>query len=472
MNPITWCVVLVETDREEPIVKPARFDDRRYLRSTTLTEADHKLLAYPHGQNVCYGEASRTYTSRRLVDRSIVRKADGDIVLLNWPTQNYPLDVLPQHVAAALEANEPDASRKNIVEMTRGQRQIIFDDAKLHALGYLYHLQTTVHDRLPADQKSLSLRRFALSQEFGTPDHLPPKPYLRAGLRMKAMYMMREQDTLKTHRELDQYARIMYPDGVGCWQFEYDFHPTGRGFMQGPDGPWEAYNKPGRGWGPYSDRALLPLRSLIPIRIDGLLAAQKNFGASDIVLAAVRLHDQSMMIGQAAGAAAAVSLRTGVQPRELPGNSQYLSEVRRVLCSRAGGAVPLALWPFRDVSPEDRAYEAVHQLAALGGLPLARNEIDFQPAAAASESWRQAVAERSLCMKSDKTPPQTPGGEMTRGQFAIQWWRLVQDLPERPVPARKGDKDADGDGIADGDDPLPFDAAADSWPDRQVLPQR
>lgn len=112
---------------------------------------------------------------------------------------------------------------------------------------------TMRHDH--ADDVTHSLRKFHLSEEFGTADRLPPKPYIRESLRLKApLCMMREQDG----RNVDgpdksaapqAFAEVMYPDGVFAWQFHYDFHDTGRAYLKGDDetGPWIAYEKPGRG---------------------------------------------------------------------------------------------------------------------------------------------------------------------------------------------------------------------------------
>src|SRR5690606_16762394 len=145
----------------------------------------------------------------------------------------------PKHVADRLEALEPGASRKNIVLMSREQRQIIVEDAKAHSLGLLHHLQSYVHER--AKDTASSLRKYQLSREFGTDDHLAPKPYIREGLRLKALYMMREQDGLNTdgknkNEAREAFARVMYPDGVFCWQFHYDFHDTGRAYLNGAAG--------------------------------------------------------------------------------------------------------------------------------------------------------------------------------------------------------------------------------------------
>ncbi|MBL8800156.1 MAG: FAD-dependent oxidoreductase [Planctomycetia bacterium] len=436
MNPITWCVVIEEASEEKPIAKPERFDERCYLLSTRLTADDYRQVGWTHKRlfSPDWPPPEVIYRGRRLVDRhSGGVKADRDVILLNFPPQNYPLDRLPQRVIDALEKNEAGSSQKNIVQMTRAQRQIIFDDAKQHALGFLYHLQTTVHDRMKPDERQQSFRRFRLTDEFGTSDRLPLKPYVRESLRLLALHMMVEQETLKDDRKQDRFATVMYPDGVGCWQFEYDFHPTGRGFLpkEGPSGPWECYGKPGRGWGPYSDRALLPLRSLIPRRLDGLLAAQKNLGFSSIVSAAVRLHDQSMMVGQASGATAAVCLKENVQPRQIPESPALLAAVRQGLCNRLDQGQPLTLWPFRDLEPSHPAFEAVNLLAVRRALPWARTDIDFQPEQPATPEWRAAVVKQSLATKEVKAPPPQPDGELTRGEFARRWWDAIQQLPEK-----------------------------------------
>lgn len=469
MNPITWCLVIVESDQEQPIPRPQGYDDRKYWLSTAATFDDHEKLGWTHKPFFRPPPPEQLYRARRLVDRHFPGvKADRDVILLNWPTQNYPLDHLPQHVVDALEKDEAGASRKNIVQMTRRQRQIIFDDAKQHALGFLYHLQTTVHDRMSPEQRRFSFRRFELSDEFGTPDRLPPKPYIRESLRLLAMHMMREQDTLRTEKR-DQFARVMYEDGVGAWQFEYDFHPTGRAFHPqfGASGPWEAVGKKGRGWGPYSDRAVFPLRSLIPRRVDGLLGAQKNLGYSSLVSAAVRLHDQSMMVGQAAGAAAAVSLRHQVLPRAMPFSPDLLREIRAGLCSRNQQAIPVALWPFRDLPPEHAAFEAINLLAACGLQPLRREEVDFRPDDSATSEWMKAVVEQTRrrlanpAALNEANLLKNPA--WTRAAFAKAWWELIRELPLQAV-ARKTPDDADGDGIGDVDDPLPLNPQRTSWP--------
>ena len=461
MNPITWAMIVVESDGETPIPLPQNYDDRNFPRVSKLSLADLKNLVWdrkvPVGSIEHWPPAGKAsprqlsvFTVRRIVD-GLTSKDGKTSILLNYMNgQDYPLERLPQRVVDALEADEPGASKKNIVVMTRRQRQIIFDDAKQHALGVLYHLQNYVHQR--AKDKTNSFRRFTLSDEFGTPDSLPPKPYIRESLRLKAMYVMREQDGRNRDGETktaakERFAHVLYPDAVFAWQFHYDFHRTGRTYLksEGESGPWIDFHKPNRHTKFLSDRAVFPLRSLIPEKMDGLLGAQGNVGFSSIVSAAIRLHDQRIAIGQAAGAAAVVSLRHKNQPRAIPYDAARLEEVREEFCG-AKSEVPLLIWPFRDLPADHPAFVAINRLAARRILPHEPRNVDFQPDEAATAEW---------IAKFPKPFQLVTKRLVTRGEYCRLVWNLAQKSHPAPYPALRPD-DADGDGIANNDDPLPF----------------
>lgn len=473
MNPITWAMIVEESDTETPIDQPSRYDDRNFVRTSKLSLAAMQGLPWdrpvrlgsiPHWPDD--GQASprqlSVYTVRRIVDGFTSTSKDRKTsILLNYMLgQDYPLERLPKSVEDALEATETGASRKNIVLMTREQRQIVYDDAKRHSLSVLYHLQNFVHER--ASQKANSFRRFHLSNEFGTADHLPPKPYIREGLRLKAMYMMREQDgrnrdgaTKTAARE--RMSRVMYPDGVLCWQFHYDFHRTGRAYLKDEEnaGPWVDFEKPGRHTHHVSDRSVFPLRSLIPEKMDGLLGAQKNVGYSSIVCAAIRLHDQCVAIGEAAGVAAVVSLRHDIQPRNIPFDRSRLEEVRHGLCGENENSTPLQLWPFRDLPSDHSAFVAINRLAARGMLPQEPTEVDFRLDSTATAEWRATIVDASRANIAAEELPEAPTLMMTRGEFCSVWWELIRELPLVPF-RRLSLNDADNDGIEDCDDPVPF----------------
>ncbi len=453
MNPITYCMVLKETKKEQIIPKPRHYDRRNY-------------------DGMYSDNPAVIYKSRRIVDHYHFKQIlQPDVLLVCYATHDYPLDILPEYLNQALEQTEKGASRKNIVQMSPEQRELIFEDAKDYTLGYLYYLQTVIFDKT-ADKK-YNFRRFILSDEFGTKDHLPFKPYIRESLRLKAMYMMKQQDTTGYGNNSSMFAKSMYFDGIACWQFEYDFHPTGRKFLtDNKSGPWHNYFRKGRTWGPpYSGRSLFPCRSLIPEKIDGLIAAQKNLGYSSIVSSALRLHDQCIAVGQAAGSVAAISLTNKVQPRKIPGNSQFLAEVWESLCTRNKNAIPHTLWPFRDLAPSHPAFEAINLLAIRQILDIKPYEIDFKPDLPAKINWIKKVIELSRTKKQIPQSLTILKKGLTRGEFAIKWWNKIKYFPDMKF-INQSNEDSDSDGINNSQDPLPYHPGQETWTENLIPSDR
>ena len=94
----------------------------------------------------------------------------------------------------------------------------------------------------------------------------------------------------------------IYPDSVGIAQYAIDFHPC----MQ--DSPPE---KPGNIERPGVRQAhgqsypgQIPLRSMIPQKLDNLLVASKSIATSFIVAADYRVHSFEWSVGAAAGTTA------------------------------------------------------------------------------------------------------------------------------------------------------------------------
>lgn len=374
MNPLSWCVVLRETGGQPAVVsRPATYDPRSFAsldRLAPWVDSDMSAGMYsPSGNS--------PYTHRRLVDRWHNGFAPGtEATFLNYPVQDYPLCQLPQRVVDALERSEAGASRRNIVDLTPAQRRIIFDDARQHSLGVLHHLQTAVHDRVGDFPQSF--RYMALTEEFGTPDRLPPKPYVREGLRLEALSMLREQDIRTTEKE-PKWARVLPTDGVFGFQFNIDFHPTRRNYLTGHrNGPWQFVHTPARGWHTDTDRALFPLRGLVPVSINGLIGGGKNIGVSSVVQSALRLHGQMMHVGQAGGTLAWLCLRDGKQPGEIAGDVAKVRELQFRLVRGCGGP-GILIWPWHDLDPDDLHFEAANALAIRGIWVPDPGSVFFQP---------------------------------------------------------------------------------------------
>ncbi len=95
----------------------------------------------------------------------------------------------------------------------------------------------------------------------------------------------------------------------------------------------------------------IPLASLIPDEIDGLIVAEKSFSASHLVSAAARVQPTALGLGKAAGALAVQSLDRRLNPRSVAvGNVQD-----RLLAS---GTLVL---PFSDLPADHPAFAALQR---------------------------------------------------------------------------------------------------------------
>ena len=443
MNPITWCMILKQTKSEQLLPMPKGYS-RDYF-------------------NGIWGwfDEEFAYSSRRLVDGAGFEQiSHPDIVLVNCPAIDYPVDVFSRNVVDALEATEEGASQKNIVAMTTEQREIVFQDARSHSLKYFYHLQ----------QRFPRFRSMALSDEFGTKDRLPPKPYIRESLRLKAQHIVTESEVLGFGGR-SNYATTMFPDAVFCWQFEMDFHPTARSWTTEDknEGPWEATFRGNRRFGRGgTGRCVFPLRSLIPTKVKRLLGGQKNLGYTSIVGSSCRLHDQSIHVGQASGAVAAVCLRHREDPDEYYLRPNRMAEVWTGLLEPSSGA-PMAIWPFSDVDPFDPGFSAIQQLALRRLLTSESTDTAFGPDEPATPEWIANVVQTAgtAGYEVNDGRQRFATEEGTRRAAAIQLWKHLS-LQATPSVVRRLANDADADGIHDSEDPLPFTPGVVSW---QVQPE-
>ncbi len=435
LNPITWCMILEQQPQESLIAKPAGYDPRYFTGQWGWI--DEKFA----------------YTTRRLVDGQGFAEIDHpDVLLINTPPIDYPLDVYPADIAAKLEETEAGASKKNIVAMTTEQREIIFQDARRHSLKFLYHLQ----------QRYPKFRTMALSDEFGTPDKLPPKPYIRESLRLVAEHIIKESEVLG-FGDRSNYATAMFPDTVFSWQFELDFHPTKRAWTtdEGDTGPWEAAFRGKRRFGRGgTGRCVFPLRAFVPKDMQGLLGAQKNLGYTSIVSSSCRLHDQATHAGQASGAVAAVCVQNDIDALDIVFDQEKLADVWRGMLEPPTGA-PLAIWPFADVDPFDADFATIQHLALRRLLPMGPADTAFHPDQPASAKW---IADLTNTIRNAgyEPPPLVVTKTEKRRSIANRVWKSIQTQPA-PKRSRVTKMDADGDGLPDTDDALLFTPGEVSW---------
>ena len=455
MNPIAYCLVVRESNEPRIVPAPSPYFEKNYEGISPA-----QLFVDNAGAEGIYSPSNLSiYTHRRLVDRWHNHLAPGsECVLLNFPPQDYPVYNYPKAVTDALEATERGASKKSIVAMKPAQRRLVFEDAKRQSLGFLHYLQTTMSDK--RGDYPQSFKHMKLTEEFGTTDQMPPKPYVREGLRLEALYMMREQD-IRTKSESPGWAKVMVPDGVFGFQFNIDFHPTRREFLDHGDtaGPWKFVHTKNRNWSTHTDRAMLPLRSLVPIEMNGLIGTSKNIGLSSIVSSALRLHGQMMHCGQAAGTLAWQCLRDQKQPRDIARDWPRIRELQQRMAQGAAGGPGTLIWPFHDLPLAEENFVAINMLAIRRIIEPDADSLDFQPwkpvtlrelnatvnraalhigregqrdaGGDTPATWKDLHTALKACSLPVSDGLLKQGGlQLTRTEMARHVWLAVKDLPE------------------------------------------
>lgn len=109
----------------------------------------------------------------------------------------------------------------------------------------------------------------------------------------------------------------IYPDSVGIGHYAIDFHPC---MTQSPPEAPGNTEREGERRGALNGPAYpfpIPLRAMIPQKIDNMLIAGKSIATSHIAAAAYRVHSFEWSSGAAAGTTAAFALEKGIAPYTL-----------------------------------------------------------------------------------------------------------------------------------------------------------
>lgn len=141
---------------------------------------------------------------------------------------------------------------------------------------------------------------------------------VRETRRMSGEYQLTGEDCLNGRKFDDGIAKVGYP---------IDIHDPASGKT--------LFTKIGGEDGSYD----IPYRCLVPLHIDGLLLAGRCISTTHEAMASTRTMITGMMVGQAAGTAAAMAASSGVRPREIdPGALR--KELRRQGAHLDVGPVP------------------------------------------------------------------------------------------------------------------------------------
>ncbi len=228
------------------------------------------------------------------------------------------------------------------------ERQRIYQIYKNHVLGYLHYIQTELGQP----------RLWLAEDEFRDSDNLPPVLYVRKARRIEGEVMLNQSDIM--------YARErIRHDAIAIGDYPMDSHAVRKVVV--PEGQ-EPEPLPHMGEGEfwifqYTPWYQVPYGVLVPKRVEGLLVTT-CVSATHVAIGTLRMEPVRMNMGQAAGAAAVLSIQTGIPLRRLP-----VADIQRALIRQG----VYTYW-FPDVTPETEHFEAVMFLSARGYFPSERFE--------------------------------------------------------------------------------------------------
>ncbi|MCP2729603.1 FAD-dependent oxidoreductase [Limnofasciculus baicalensis] len=140
-------------------------------------------------------------------------------------------------------------------------------------------------------------------------------------------------DKLPPEKIKQRSRSTIYPDSVGIGHYAIDFHPCmTKSPAETPGNTEREGERQGAGQAyPFQ----IPLRAMIPQKIDNMLVAGKSIATSHVAAAAYRVHSFEWSSGVAAGTTAAYALEKGIMPYqlvdELPKSEPQLQELRQRL---------------------------------------------------------------------------------------------------------------------------------------------
>jgi hypothetical protein len=244
---------------------------------------DHRLV----------GGDNELWAFRRIADRRTFRPGhlSSDITLVNWPMIDY--------FEGPVYGVEPAEAERHLA------------GAKELSLSFLYWLQTEApRPDGEAGYPGLRLR----ADVVDTPNGLAKRPYIRESRRIRALHTVVEDEVALAARP-DGRA-VQYPDSVGVGSYRIDLHPStgGDGYVDVASCPFE-----------------IPLRSLVPVRVQNLLPAAKNIGTTHVTNGCYRLHPVEWNVGEVAGALAAYCLDGGHTPQEVCEDAALLERFQALL---------------------------------------------------------------------------------------------------------------------------------------------
>ena len=297
---LTFVMILKNYNKKVKIDKPKGYDASEFYCSTSHKDcpASDKALWSPQ-QMMNYG------------------KLPNDKIMINWPI--YGNDYY-----------------SNLIEMSKEEREVVFEKAKNKSLRYLYYIQ----DELGFDNYSIS------DDEYETDDNFPLIPYYREARRMKGQVTF----SLNYIKNPYDQKHKLYRTGVLVGDYPVDHHH---------DAHPEKEKLPKLAFYPIPSYSL-PYGSLISKKNSNFLVAEKSISVSNLVNGTTRLQPVVLQIGQIAGLIASESIKQKKKPSEL-----NIRNIQSLILENGG-----YIQPYLDVEkthPHFKAYQRIGSTGILRG---------------------------------------------------------------------------------------------------------
>ncbi len=255
-----------------------------YQYRVCLTRADERLPVEPPDDR----DESHFELLRRYLD------ASGDATPLGLVRDLLPNEKCDVNSIGPVSLNVLDGSNRDYLD---GDREAVREHHRRYTLGFL----STLADRGLLDGWGFP------PDEFG--GGLPHQLYVRDGRRLLGEHVLTEHDLVGAHPQEDDVAVGSYNIDVReverTWRYLPEYHRTPAVFNEG----YLSVEVP-----PYP----IPYRSLTPRREDAEnLLVPLCLSASHVAFASVRMEPTLMLLGQAAGTAAAQAARRGVAVQDV-----------------------------------------------------------------------------------------------------------------------------------------------------------
>ena len=295
---LTFVMILKNYNKKVKIDKPEGYDASEFYCSTShkdCPESDKALWSPQQMMN--YG------------------KLPNDKIMINWPI--YGNDYY-----------------SNLIEMSKEEREVVFEKAKNKSLRYLYYIQ----DELGFDNYSIS------DDEYETDDNFPLIPYYREARRMKGQVTF----SLNYIKNPYDQKHKLYRTGVLVGDYPVDHHH---------DAHPEKEKLPKLAFYPIPSYSL-PFGSLISKKNSNFLVAEKSISVSNLVNGTTRLQPVVLQIGQIAGLIGSESIKQNKKPSELK-----IRHIQSLILENGG-----YIQPYLDVEKTHPHFKAFQRIGSTGIL--------------------------------------------------------------------------------------------------------